>query len=163
MNLREYFSTSNTELRLIDNVSIFYSLQVLIYTVDDFKKHYPIYLVTIGLLFHGIAFLTWREEGERKSVFGTKKSLVYKILPIGLISTYLISIWTGVQIGQITKQNYYNVILFMVTAVPMILFYISIGYKIDNFDFLRQKRKGVNYLFLGLIIVMLVGQRIINR
>lgn len=162
MNIQNYFRASETELRLIDYVSVFYLLQVIIYTVDDIKKNYPIYLVTMGILFHAIALLTWLDEGRLKSNFGKAKKFAYKILPLGLIVTYLTSILTGIQIGEITKLNYYNVILFMVTAVPMVLFYISFGYKIGTFDFLKQKRKGTNYIFLGLIVTMLVGQRIIN-
>ena len=162
MDFKNYFRTSETELRLIDYVSVFYLLQVVIYTVDDLKKNYPVYLLTMGVLFHAIALLTWMEQRRRKSYFGTAKRVVYKILPLGLLLTYSTSILIGIRLDEITKLNYYNVILFMVTAIPMILFYISIGYRIRTFDFLRQKRKGTNYIFLGLIVVMLIGQRIIN-
>lgn len=163
MNIKKYFETSEAEPRLIDLIAFFYLINVIGYTSDDLKGNYPIALVTMGLVFHLATLLTWIDDCKTKSKLGTYKRLVYKALPIGLAITYLTSILYLVQNRKLTYATHYNIFIFMLTAVPMIMFFSSIGYRVKSFDFLKQQRKGINNLFLVIIVVMLIGQKIINN
>jgi hypothetical protein len=141
---------------------MFYAFLVIIYTVDDFKKGYPIYLVVFGLVMHFLAFVTWRDHKRKRSFFRQSRQLIYRILPLGLCVLYLTSILVGVDGGEITMSNAYNVVFFLLTAVPMIMFYISLGFGRHYFPLLRQRKQGINIIYLALVVLMLVGQRFIN-
>ncbi len=161
MNLKKYFQTNESELRLVDYISMFYAFLVILYTLDDFKKRYPIYLIAFGLIIHALAFLTWRDEKREESYFGESKQIIYKIVPPGLCVLYISSILVGIERGEIDQSSVYNVVVYLVTIIPMILYFISVGFGRPNFGFLRQRKQGLNVIYLGLVVLMMVGQKIV--
>jgi|SRR5687768_13150592 len=163
MNIKKYFETSEKEPRLIDIIAVFYIIQVLGYTSDDIKGNYPIALVIMGLIFHLTALLICLDDFKVRSYFGAQKRVVYKILPIGLTATYTASIASLIQNGEVEYSTHYNIATFMMTGLPMIMFYASVGFKVKSFDFLKQKKKGTNYLFIVFLVTILIGQKIINN
>ena len=150
MNWDKYLKTDEKETRLIDLVTALYFFNVFLYTIDDFKRDFPIYLRLLGLLMHGLVVLVLIEGKRRPSMRTGSKEILKKFLPFGLLLTYCLSYYVGRNKGLSMS----GLLIFLVTTVPMIFYLLSLTFNIKHLDFLNDKRKIYNYGFMGLFLIV---------
>jgi hypothetical protein len=80
------------------------------------------------------------------------KEIIKKLLPFGLLLTYSLSFYTGLNSGF----NMSALPIFAVTAVPMILYLFSLVFNLKVLGFLKDRRKVYNYVFMGLFVIVYV-------
>jgi hypothetical protein len=151
MNWGKYLNNNRTELRLIHLVGALYFFNVFIYTVDDFKRDFPYYLRLMGICFHGLVGLILIDSQRRVKLWGLRR-LIEKLLPFGLISTYVLSYYIATQKELDTR----GLPLFLVTSVPIIMYILFVGYNIKQLSFLQDRRWIYNNGFLGLFLIVYV-------
>lgn len=160
--VNKFFEKKEFELRLIDHISLFYAFEVLIYTINDFKSDYPIWLILSGILFHTSVYLVasdqWRINPRISSI--ETREIIYKTLPFGLISTYLLSFIHDLH--QLNVSAIDNVIRFMFTAIPMIIYFFFLGFsraKKQQFGILSIRNRFLNISYNAVyIILFILGQ-----
>ncbi len=157
------FKTSEKELRFIDQATMFYSLYVVMFTIDDLKGGNPTYLIILGIAFHTLTFLTLRQvncviftkngDVKRPNYFKKNTNLVYKIVPFGLVLTYTVS----AMVGMNDNISIYGYLLFMWTTSPILVFLFTLGYSKKKFlsDF-RRKIPIVNYAYIGGFVLLVL-------
>ncbi len=147
MNWDKYLKTDSKELELIQLITPLYFFNVVIYTADDFKRDFPTYLILTGLFIHGLVILVLIDKKGKFKIWGLRK-IIEKALPFGLILTYYLSYYVGLQRGLDAK----GLPIFLVTFIPMILYLFLIGYNFKSLSFLKDKRLIYNYGFIGLFV-----------
>ena len=147
MNLDKYFRTDKSELRLIDLVTALYLFNVILYTADDFKRDFPGYIILMGLVMHGLFLLVIVDKKNKIKIQPQLRGLIEKFLPFGLIITYSLSYKLGLERG--ISMN--GLPIFLVAAIPVILFLFSSAFKLKFLYFLVDRKKVYTYGFLGLI------------
>jgi hypothetical protein len=150
MNWDKYLKTDEKETRLIDLVTALYFFNVFLYTIDDFKRDFPIYLQLLGLLMHGLVVLVLIEGKRRPSMQTGFKEILKKVLPFGLLLTYCLSYYVGRNKGLSMS----GLPIFLVTTVPMTFYLLSLTFNMKHLDFLKDKRKIYNYGFMGLFLIV---------
>ncbi len=149
MNWNKYLKTDENEIRLIDLVTILYFYNVILYTIDDFKRDFPIYLRLLGLLIHGIVVLVVIEEKRFPNMQKGFIEILKKLLPFGLLLTYCLSFYIDINRGLSMS----GLPIFLVPTIPMILYLFSLIFNIKHLDFLLDRRKIYNYGFIGLFLI----------
>lgn len=155
MNLDKYFRSVNSELRLIDLVTALYLFNVILYTADDFKRDFPVYLVLMGLVMHGLFILLIVDKKKRIKIPFQLRGLIEKVLPFGLIVTYYLSYKVGLEKGV----NMNGLPIFLVAAIPVILFLFSSAFKLKFLYFLVDRKKVYTYGFLGLAAIAYIWMK----
>ncbi|NOS93254.1 MAG: hypothetical protein HOP30_15145 [Cyclobacteriaceae bacterium] len=139
----KYFNNIKNELPLITLVSSFYLIHVIVYTADDFKVGSPPYLVAMGIIFHSLVALILIDEKRRIKVLGFRRQ-IEKVIPFGLMVTYGMRYY----LESPDKLNSGWVVLFLVTAVPVIGYLFLVIYKIRWFVFLLDQRRIYNHGYI---------------
>jgi hypothetical protein len=158
MAFSKYLRTNQNEPRLIDIIKVFFFIYVFLYTVDDFKQFTPAYLRLLGIVVHCLTLLILIDETRKFQQLNNLRQLIVKVLPFGLLLTYLLSYFDGLQ--QSIDQR--GLPLFFLTFTPMIMYFILLGYDLKLFSFLKDKRKIYNYGYIVVFMTVYILIKVIQ-
>ncbi|MCR9016020.1 hypothetical protein [Aquiflexum gelatinilyticum] len=165
--IRGLFRRNNNEPKLLFYFSFFYFLFAIMYSVGDLKGDYPLILVISGILLHIIAFLVWSEKNSvrfkndslrRPKYFKKHRVPVYKILPIGLMLTYISSILYDFSRTDYNGLSIFSIIILFLTAMPMIIYFSILGgyFSRKLLNVFWIKIPIVNYIYCIIVVILIV-------
>lgn len=119
MKVHEYFTTDKKQPRLIDLAILFYLIDVVLYTADDFKQPFPGYMILMGLVMHSLFLMVIIHRAIKLRIPRNLLGIIEKLLPFGLMMTYSLSYKLGVEKGLGMR----GIAIFLVPTIPVLLFY----------------------------------------